>query len=128
MKSYFDRYASGYSHMSTVEQSVEIKAIVNALRKRHCELQQVPPKTSERMIEKLYYNHTHNNDTITATITDTSVSEEDRDEQTTFPDYGDATRDDSLDHTLDDARDCTSDRVSTRNGTFDGTQVRASDV
>jgi hypothetical protein len=129
MKSYFDRYASGYSHMSTVEQSGEIKAIVNTLRKRHCELQQVPPKTLERMIEKLYYNHTQNNDTITATITDTSADEEDRDEQTTFPDYGDATRDDTLDHILDDIRDCTSDRAgSNRDGTFDDTQVRASDV
>jgi len=97
---------------------MEIKAIVNALLEKHYELQQVPSKTLERMIEKLYTNHTQNNDTITDTITGTSAGEEDRDEQSTFLYYGDATRDDTLDHILDD----------TRYGTFDDTQVRASDV
>ena len=127
MKTYFDRYASGYPHMSTVERSMEIKAIVNALLEKHYELQQLPSKTLERMIEKLYTNHTQNNDTITGT----SAGEEDRDEQSTSSDDGDATRDDTIDHKiLDDTRDGTSDRafVSTRDGTFDDTQVRSSDV
>ena len=130
MKAYFDRYASGYPHMSTVERSMEIKAIVNALLEKHYELQQLPSKTLERMIEKLYTNHTENNDTITDTITGTSAGEEDRDEQSTFPYYGDATRDDTLDHILDDTRDGTKDSafVSARDGTFDDNQVRASDV
>jgi hypothetical protein len=131
MKTYFDRYASGYPHMSTVERSMEIKAIVNALLEKHYELQQLPSKTLEIMIEKLYTNHTQNNDTITDTITGTSAGEEDRDEQSTSSDDGDATRDDTIDHKiLDDTRDGTSDRafVSTRDGTFDDTQVRSSDV
>ena len=127
MKSYFDRYASGYPHMSKVERSMEIKAIVKALLEKHHELQQVPSKTLERIIEKLYSNHMQNNGTIIGT----SAGEEDRDEKSTFPpDYSDATRDDTLDHMLDDTRDCTSDRAfgSTRDGTFDDTQVRSSDV
>ena len=127
MKTYFDRYASGYPHMSTVERSMEINAIVNALLEKHYELQQVPSKTLERIIEKLYSNHMQNNGTIIGT----SAGEEDRDEKSTFPpDYSDATRDDTLDHMLDDTRDRTSDRAfgSTRDGTFDDTQVRAFDV
>jgi hypothetical protein len=110
---------------------MEIKAIVNALLEKHYELQQLPSKTLEIMIEKLYTNHTQNNDTITDTITGTSAGEEDRDEQITSPDDGDATRDDTIDHKiLDDTRVGTSDRafVSTRDGTFDDTQVRSSDV
>jgi hypothetical protein len=126
MKTYIDRYASGYPRMSAVERSMKIKAIVKALLEKHYELQQIPSKTLERMIEKLYSYHTQNNYTITDTITGTSADEEDLNEQSTYFDYGDADRDDNLDRILDDTRDHTLDHTSGR-GTFD-TQVRDSNV
>jgi hypothetical protein len=112
MNKYFNQFTSGFHHMSPVEQSMEVKAIVNALVDKHSELQQVPSKTFERMVEKLYLRHTQNN-----TIADNGVGDEYRDEQTTVTVRcsGDATRDGTLDYTLDEALD------RTLNGTLDAT-------
>ncbi|KAL3781652.1 hypothetical protein ACHAW5_000078 [Stephanodiscus triporus] len=95
---------------------MEVKAIVNALVDKHEELQQVPSKTFERMVEKLYLEHTQNN-----TIADKSVGDEDRDEQTTVRFSGDATRDGTLDYTLDEALDRTLD--GTLDAAMDGTST-----
>ncbi|KAL3777065.1 hypothetical protein ACHAW5_007777 [Stephanodiscus triporus] len=114
MNKYFNRFTSGYPHMSPVEQSMEVKAIVNALVDKHEELQQVPSKTFERMVEKLYLRHTQNN-----AIADKSVGDGDRDEQTTVRCSGDATRDGTLDYTLD--LDRTLD--GTLDATMDGTST-----
>ena len=116
MNKYFNRFTSGYPHMSPVEQSMEVKAIVNALVDKHEELQQVPSKTFERMVEKLYLRHTQNN-----TIADKSVGDEDRDEQTTVRFSGDATREGTLDYTLDEALDRTLD--GTLDAAMDGTST-----
>jgi hypothetical protein len=92
IKKYLDQYASGHPYMTPVERSMEVKAIADALVDDYDELQQVPFKALQGMIEKLHSYHTQN-----ISVTDTRVGDEERDEQSTFDDL-----DNTLDRYLDD--------------------------
>jgi hypothetical protein len=110
-------HASVHPYMSPVERSIAIEAIVDGLVNEHDELQQVPPKTMQRMIEELY-SRTQNNSAADGT----SVGGETRDDLSTVrTSDGDTIGDDTFGHLdrylghspLNCARECTmNDNIS----------------
>ena len=104
-------HASGHPYMSPVERSIAVKALVDGLVNEHDELQQVPSKTMQRMIEELF-SHTQNNSVAGGT----GVGDETREDLSTVrTSDGDTTGDDTFGHLdrylghspLNCARECT---------------------